>query len=759
MKRIGFVFVYLAFIVIASAQNDSSVKMKTFIDNLMLKMTVEEKIGQLNLVTPGSDIPTGSVVSKGVEESIRKGNVGGMFGVIGVDKIRNAQMLAIKESRLHIPLIFGSDVIHGYKTTFPIPLALSCTWDMNLIEQSARAAAIEASSDGLCWVFSPMVDIARDPRWGRVAEGAGEDTYLGSLVAKAMVNGYQNNNHLDNTSVMACVKHFALYGAAEAGREYNTTDMSLVRMYNEYLPPYKAAIDAGSGSVMCSFNEINGIPATGNKWLLTDLLRKQWGFKGFVASDYTAVKEMIEHGMGDLQKVSAMALTAGMDMDMVSEGYLSTLQKSLKEGKVTIQDIDISCRRILEAKYKLGLFTDPYKFLDNSRASKQLLSSDKKSLAKTLAEHSFVLLKNEQQTLPLKLQGTIALIGPLADDKRNMLGTWSVSGNADNAVPVLLGIKNVVGNAINILYAKGANISDDAEFIKKVNVFGEEITVDKKSPETLIQEALDVAKQSDIIVAVVGEAADMNGECSSRSDIGLPASQQKLIEALAKTGKPLVLVLMTGRPLTIEKEVGYSRSVLLTWHAGQEAGNAIADALFGKYNPSGKLSVTFPVNVGQIPIYYNHKNTGRPIVPNESTKFKSDYLDVSNEPLYSFGYGLSYTTFSYGKPMLSSTEIKAGQTLEVKVNVTNTGNMDGEETVQLYTRQMVGSITRPVKELKGFQKVFLKKGESKVLTFKLSADDLRFYNNDLKYVFEPGTYKIMIGTNSNEVSETDCLFL
>jgi len=759
MKRIGFVFVYLVFIIVASAQNDSSIKMKSFIDNLMLKMTVEEKIGQLNLVTPGSDIPTGSVVSKGVEESIRKGNVGGMFGVIGVDKIRNAQMLAIKESRLHIPLIFGSDVIHGYKTTFPIPLALSCSWDMNLIEQSARAAAVEASSDGLCWVFSPMVDIARDPRWGRIAEGAGEDTYLGSLVAKAMVNGYQNNNQLDNTSVMACVKHFALYGAAEAGREYNTTDMSLVRMYNEYLPPYKAAIDAGSGSVMCSFNEINGIPATANKWLLTDLLRKQWGFKGFVASDYTAVKEMIEHGIGDLQKVSAMALTAGMDMDMVSEGYLATLQKSLKEGKITLKDIDISCRRILEAKYKLGLFADPYKFLDNARATKQLQSTDKKALAKTLAEHSFVLLKNEQQTLPLQLKGTIGLIGPLADDKRNMLGTWSVSGNPDNAVSVMQGIKNLAGSSVNVLYAKGANISDDTEFVKKVNVFGEEITVDKKSPETLIQEALDVAKQSDIIVAVVGEAADMNGECSSRSDIGIPASQQKLIEALAKTGKPLVLVLMTGRPLTIEKEVRYFKSVLLTWHAGQEAGNAIADVLFGKYNPSGKLSVTFPINVGQIPVYYNHKNTGRPIVPNESTKFKSDYLDVSNEPLYSFGYGLSYTNFNYGKPMLSSSEIKAGQTLEVKVNITNAGNFDGEETVQLYTRQMVGTITRPVKELKGFQKVFLKKGESKELTFKLSAADLRFYNNDLHYVFEPGNYKIMIGTNSNEVSESDCLFL
>ena len=759
MKKVSSVLFSLVIAFAASSQIYVSTKMEVFIDGLMAKMTLEEKIGQLNLVTPGSNIPTGSVVSKGVEDNIAKGNVGGMFGVIGVDKIKNAQMLAVNKSRLHIPLIFGSDVIHGYKTTFPIPLALSCSWDTELIEQSARYAAIEASADGLSWVFSPMVDIARDPRWGRVAEGAGEDPYLGSLMANAMVKGYQNNNQFDNTAVMACVKHFALYGAAEAGREYNTTDMSLVKMYNEYLPPYKAAVEAGSCSVMSSFNEINGIPATGNKWLLTDLLRTQWGFKGFVASDYTAVNEMTAHGMGDLQAVSALALKAGMDMDMVGEGYLTTLQKSLKEGKVSIQDIEIACRRILEAKYRLGLFTDPYKYLDNARTSREVLSQKHKELAKVLAEHSFVLLKNNQYTLPLHQHGTIALIGPFANDKKNMLGTWSVSGNADLTVPVLEGIQKAVGNTVNILYAKGANVSDDTEFIKKVNVFSEEIVTDVKSPETLLQEAVKTAQKADLIVAVVGESANMSGESSSRSDIGLPECQKKMVEALTQIGKPLVLVVMCGRPLTIEKEVAKASSVLLTWHAGQEAGNAIADVLFGKYNPSGKLSMTFPRNVGQIPIYYNHKNTGRPYIVGESSKFKSDYLDVSNEPLFPFGYGLSYTSFGYSKMTLSKTELKSNEKLTVKVTVTNTGDYDGEETVQLYTHQMVGSITRPVKELKGFQKVFIKKGGRKEVSFILSSADLKFYNSALKYVFESGSYKIFVGSNSSDVAEAECVFI
>ena len=667
--------------------------------------------------------------------------------MIGVDKIRQAQKLAVEQSRLKIPLIFGSDVIHGYKTTVPIPLGLSASWDMKLIERSAREAAIEATADGLCWTFSPMVDIARDPRWGRISEGAGEDPYLGSQIAKAMVKGYQGDDLSKNNTMMACVKHFALYGAAEAGRDYNTTDMSRVRMYNEYLPPYKAAIDAGVGSVMSSFNEIDGIPATGNKWLLTDLLRKQWGFKGFVVSDYTSVNEMIDHGMGDLQTVSAMSLKAGLDMDMVGEGFLTTLKKSLKEGKVTQKQIDDACRRILEAKYKLGLFDDPFRYISEERMKQEVLTAERRKAAREIAAHTFVLLKNNNQALPLKKSGTIALIGPLANDKSNMLGTWAVSGDPQMSIPVLDGMKSVGGPGVNILYAKGANISDDTLFAKKVNVFGTRIDIDKRSPAEMLTEALNVANQSDVIVAVVGEASEMSGEAASRTDITIPESQKLLIMALSKTGKPLIVVVMTGRPLALTEENEFATSMIVTWHAGIEAGNAIADVLFGNYNPSGKLSATFPRNLGQVPIYYNHKNTGRPSAPN-SPKFQSNYLDVPNTPLFPFGYGLSYTTFSYGDISISKTNAKANEKITASITVTNNGNYDGEEVVQLYIRDVVGSITRPLKELKGFQKVFLKKGEIKNSYFLHRINDLKFYNYDLKLVAEPGDFEVMIGRNS-----------
>ena len=726
--------------------------MKSFVDGLMKKMTLEEKIGQLNLVTPGSGIPTGAVVSTGVEKKIKEGNVGGLFGVIGVDKIRQAQKIAVEQSRLKIPLIFGSDVIHGYKTTVPIPLGLSASWDMKLIEHSAREAAIEATADGLCWTFSPMVDIARDPRWGRIAEGAGEDPYLGSQVAKAMVKGYQGDDLRKNNTMMACVKHFALYGAAEAGRDYNTTDMSRVRMYNEYLPPYKAAIEAGAGSVMSSFNEIDGVPATGNKWLLTDLLRKQWGFKGFVVSDYTSLNEMINHGMGDLQTVSALALNAGLDMDMVGEGFLTTTKKSLAEGKVTQKQIDDACRRILEAKYKLGLFDDPFRYLDDTRMKQEVLTAERRKQAREIAAHTFVLLKNNNQALPLKRSGTIGLIGPLANDKSNMLGTWAVSGDAQMSIPVLDGMKNVGGAGVNILYAKGANISDDTLFAKKVNVFGTRIDIDKRDPAEMLTEALNVANQSDVIVAVVGEASEMSGEAASRTEITIPESQKLLIMALSKTGKPLILVVMTGRPLALTQENDWATSMIVTWHAGIEAGNAIADVLFGNYNPSGKLSATFPRNLGQVPIYYNHKNTGRPSGPN-SPKFQSNYLDAPNDPLFPFGYGLSYTSFSYSDLSIDKKETKASEKINASVTVTNNGNYDGEEVVQLYIRDVVGSITRPLKELKGFQKVFLKKRESKKITFTIGIDDLKFYNSNLRWVAEPGDFEVMIGTNSEQVNK------
>ena len=755
MKRILLISTLLVSLIALGQTPDAkseSYRMKTYIDALMKKMTLDEKIGQLNLVTPGSGIPTGAVVSTGVEKKIKEGNVGGLFGVIGVEKIRQAQKIAVEQSRLKIPLIFGSDVIHGYKTTVPIPLGLSASWDMKLIEHSAREAAIEATADGLCWTFSPMVDIARDPRWGRIAEGGGEDPYLGAQIAKAMVKGYQGDDLSKNNTLMACVKHFALYGAAEAGRDYNTTDMSRVRMYNEYLPPYKAAVEAGAGSVMSSFNEIDGVPATGNKWLLTDLLRKQWGFKGFIVSDYTSVNEMTNHGMGDLQAVSALSLNAGLDMDMVGEGFLTTTKKSLAEGKVTQKQIDDACRRILEAKYKLGLFQDPFRYIDEARMKQEVLSAERRKQAREIAAHTFVLLKNNNQALPLKKTGTIGLIGPLANDKSNMLGTWAVSGDPQMSIPVLDGMKSAGGPGVNILYAKGANISDDTLLAKKVNVFGTRIDIDKRGAAEMLTEALNVANQSDVIVAVVGEASEMSGEAASRTDITIPESQKLLIMALSKTGKPLILVVMTGRPLALTQENDWATSMIVTWHAGIEAGNAIADVLFGNYNPSGKLSATFPRNLGQVPLYYNHKNTGRPSGPN-SPKFQSNYIDAPNSPLFPFGYGLSYTSFSYSDFSIDKKEMKVSEKMTASVTVTNNGNYNGEEVVQLYIRDVVGSITRPLKELKGFQKVFLKKGESKKISFAIGVNDLKFYNYDLKWIAEPGDFEVMIGTNSEQVNK------
>jgi beta-glucosidase len=726
-------------------------KMDQFINSLMKKMTLDEKIGQLNLITPGWGMPTGAVVSTDVEGKLKSGKVGGMFGVIGVDKTRRIQELVMKETRLKIPMFFGSDVIHGHKTNFPIPLGLACTWDMGLIEQTARIAATEASAEGLNWTFSPMVDISRDPRWGRIAEGSGEDAFLGSKIAAAMVRGYQGDMTQTN-QIMSCVKHFALYGAAEGGRDYNTTDMSRQRMYNEYLPPYKAAVDAGCWSVMTSFNEIDGIPATGNRWLLTDLLRQQWGFKGLVVSDYTSVNEMIEHGMGDLQNVSALSLRAGLDMDMVGEGFLSTLKKSLEEGKVTKKEIDQACRRVLETKYKLGLFSDPYRYCDETRAAREILTKSNRETARKAAAQSFVLLKNDKNTLPLSKTAKIALVGPLADNKRNMLGTWAVSGVPDEAVTVIQGIKNAAPGA-NVRYAKGANLSDDPEFIKRANAFAEEITVEKdKTPQQLLEESVKLARESDVVVAVLGESANINGESASRSNISLPGNQSALIDALVATGKPLVLVLFTGRPLDISKESAAVPALLNVWFGGTEAGNAIADVLFGDVNPSGKLAVTFPRNVGQIPMYYNHKNTGRPEGPDQvGNRFRSNYLDVAKEPLFPFGFGLSYTNFTYGDLQLSKTALRGAETLTASIELSNSGNFDGAEVVQLYIRDLVGSITRPVKELKGFQKVFLKKGERKTITFSITPEDLKFYNYDLKYDWESGDFEVMLGGSSEGV--------
>nr|WP_236586226.1 beta-glucosidase BglX [Sphingobacterium spiritivorum] len=725
--------------------------MDSFINTLMSKMTLEEKIGQLNLVT-GGEATTGSTVSTGVEGKIKSGAIGGIFSMSTPQRIRAAQDLAVKQSRLGIPLIFGMDVIHGYKTIFPIPIGLASSWDMNLVRQTAQIAATEATADGINWTFSPMVDISRDPRWGRFSEGNGEDPYLSSKIAVEMVKGYQGNDLAANNTLMACVKHFALYGAAEAGRDYNTTDMSLHRMYNEYLPPYKAAIDAGAGSIMTSFNDINGVPATANKWLMTDLLRQQWGFQGMVVTDYTAINELIDHGLGDLQQVSALSLKAGVDMDMVGEGYLGTLKKSLEEGKVSQADIDRACRLVLEAKYKLGLFEDPYKYCDVNRAKNNILTKAHLAKSREVAAKSFVLLKNDKQTLPFTKKGKIALVGPLANTGANMPGTWSVSADLEHTPSLLQGMKDALGNKVTIQYALGTNLLDDPAYQERATMFGRTIPRDNRSEQELIAEAIKASEGADAIVAALGESSEMSGESSSRTEIGIPSNQQRLLEALLKTGKPVVLVLFTGRPLTLTWENEHVPAILNVWFGGTETGKAVADVLFGDVNPSGKLPATFPKNVGQIPLYYNAKTTGRPLEQGKwFQKFRSNYLDVDNDPLYPFGYGLSYSAFQYNNLRLSTSKLQKQGKIKVTVDVKNTGKYDGEEVVQLYIRDMVGSVTRPVKELKGFQKIAFKAGETKAVEFELTEEDLKFYNEKLEFVTEPGEFEVYVGTNSRDV--------
>ena len=741
-----------------SEKKGSDAEMNRFIDDLMSRMTLEEKIGQLNLPVTG-DIVTGQAKSSNVAERIKAGEVGGLFNLKGVEQILEVQKIAVEESRLGIPLLFGMDVIHGYETVFPIPLGLSCSWDLEAIEKSARIAAIEASSDGICWTFSPMVDIARDARWGRVSEGSGEDPFLGSAIAQAMVRGYQGADPQtqlqENDQIMACVKHFALYGAAEAGLDYNTVDMSRLRMYNEYLPPYKAAVDAGAGSVMASFNDIDGVPATANKWLLDDLLRQDWGFKGFVVTDYTGIYEMLAHGIGDLKEVTARALNAGIDMDMVSEGFLTTTIKAIEEGRTKKSEVDQACRRILEAKYKLGLFADPYKYCNIERAKAEVYNPEHRAEARKIAAESFVLLKNEpfkgKKILPLEKKGTIALIGPLADTRTNMPGTWSVAAKHDQALSLREGLEQTVGSKVNILYAKGSNLMSDAAYEERATVFGRSLNRDKRSDKALLDEALRTAAKADVIVAAIGEASEMSGESSSRTDISIPDVQQTLLKALLATGKPVVLVLFNGRPLTIGWEKENVPAILDVWFGGTEAAVAISDVLFGDVNPSGKLTMTFPKNVGQIPMYYARKVTGRPLLETDTWfhKFKANYLDVDNKPVYPFGYGLSYTDFTYSDVTLDSYEMNANGSVTAQVTVTNTGNRDGKEIVQLYIRDVVGSITRPVKELKGFQKIFLKAGESKTVTFTIDGKLLEFYNSDLEKVVEPGEYHIFIGKDSD----------
>jgi len=720
-----------------------------FIDSLMAQMTLEEKLGQLNL--PGADdIVTGEARQSNIGERVSKGEVGGVFNIKGVAKIKDLQRVAVEESRLGIPLIFGMDVIHGYETVFPIPLGLSMTWDMEDVERSARIAAKEASAAGIFWTFSPMVDICRDARWGRMSEGNGEDPYLGAEIAKAMIRGYQGDLK-DNDEIMSCVKHFALYGAPESGRDYNTVDMSRQRMFNEYFPPYKAGAEAGAGSFMTSFNTVDGIPATGNKWLLTDVLRDKWGFDGFVVTDYTAISEMIDHGMGDLQTVSSLALKAGTDMDMVAEGFTETIPQAIKEGKVTEADVDKAVRRVLEAKWKLGLFHDPYKFIDLKREKTEIFTPENRAEARRIATKSFVLLKNDGNILPLAKKGKIALVGPLANTAANMPGTWAVAADASKYKTVLQGLKDAVGNKAEILYAKGCNLVSDPVLEANATMFGREMR-DPRSEQELLDEALAVVAQADVIVAAMGESSEFSGEATSRTDLTLPGTQKRLLEALLATGKPVVMLNFSGRATVMDWEAEHMPAIMNVWFGGSETGDAIADVIFGDVAPSGHLTVSMPRNVGQIPIYYNHLNTGRPLPEgkDEFVKFRSAYLDSPNSPLYPFGYGLSYTTFDYKDLSVSSDVMPMGGSITAAVTVTNTGDRAGDEVVQLYVRDMVGSIARPVKELKGFRRVSLAPGESKRVEFTLTSDDLKFYNFDLDYVNEPGDYRLFVGPNSAE---------
>lgn len=723
--------------------------MKEFVDDLMSKMTLQEKIGQLNLMVAG-DITTGQAMNTQVSGAIAAGNMGGIFNIKGAKEIREMQELAVKKSRMGIPLLVGMDVIHGYETIFPIPLALSCSWDMAAVEQSAAIAAKEASADGINWTFSPMVDVTLDARWGRYSEGNGEDPYLGSLITKAMVRGYQGDySRTDN--IMACVKHFALYGASESGRDYNTVDMSRVRMYNQYLPPYKAGAEAGAGTFMSSFNLVDGVPATANKWLLDDLLRGEWGYDGMVVTDYGSIGEMLSHSVSaNLQEAAAQALKAGTDMDMCSMGFIATLEKSLKEGKVSETDIDKACRRVLEAKYKLGLFQNPYKYCDPKRRKKDIFNEENRRAARDIAAETFVLLKNEGNLLPLKKQGKVALIGPLANTRANLAGTWCVAYTPDKYSTLKEGMERALAGKATLLYAQGSNITRDAE-LQKAGEFGK--TIERGDDAQMKAEALAVAKEADVIVAALGETADMSGECASRTDLCLPDVQMELLQELNKLGKPIVLLNFSGRPTVMTWENENIPAILNVWFGGSEAADAICDVVFGDKVPSGKLTMSMPQAVGQEPLYYNHQPTGRPVPEGtkEFRKYQSNYLDVRNDPLYPFGYGLSYTTFSYSDLQLSATEMSPTGSVEASVTVTNTGNVDATEIVQLYIRDLVASVSRPVKELKGFERITLKAGESRKVTFAITPEMLKFYNYDLKYVLEPGDFNIMVGPNSRDL--------
>lgn len=706
--------------------------MNAFVDDLVNKMTLDEKIGQISLFTSDWST-TGPSMRNDYIDLIKQGKAGSVFNAFTVDFVREIQRTAVEETRLHIPLLFGYDVIHGHRTIFPIPLGQASTWDTAMIEKAERIAAIEATAEGLNWVFAPMVDIARDPRWGRVMEGSGEDTWLGSLIAAARVRGFQGTSLSDNNTVLACVKHFAAYGAPQGGRDYHTVDMSERSLYEWYLPVYKAAVDAGVGSVMTSFNEIAGIPSTSNRWLLTDLLKNKWKFNGFVVTDYSSINELIQHGVASDQAHAAkLAINAGVDMDMQGSAFLNQIDSLVESGEVTTETLNNAVRRILIAKYRLGLFDDPYKYCDKKREAEEIMTPEFREFAREVASKSCVLLKNDNKTLPIPADvKTIALIGPLANSKEDILGSWSGAGQADKCISLLGGLKNKVKSSVEIVTVRGCNVNDDA--------------LDE------IGKAVSTARNADFVILALGEDRMMSGEASSRTSISLPGIQMKLAEAVLKTGKPAAVVLFNGRPLAIPELNKVSPAILEAWFGGTEAGNGIADVLFGDVNPSGKLTMTFPVNVGQIPIFYNSKNTGRPINPeNPHEKYKSNYLDSPNTPLFPFGYGLSYTSFSYSNIKLNKETFGLNDRIVASVDVTNTGDRNGEEIVQLYVHDLVGDVTRPVKELKGFKKVKIKKGETVTVAFTIYPEELSYYHQDMNFSVDPGEFELLIGTNSEE---------
>ena len=727
---------------------------EVFVADLLKQMTVDEKIGQLRLISIGPEMPR-----ELIRKEIAAGRIGGTFNSISRAENRPMQDAA-QRSRLKIPMFFAYDVIHGHRTIFPISLALASSWDMDAIGLSGRIAAREASADSIDMTFAPMVDIARDPRWGRTSEGFGEDTYLVSRIAKVMVQAYQGASPALPGNIMASVKHFALYGAVEGGRDYNTVDMSPVRMYQDYLPPYRAAIDAGSGWVMVALNSINGVPATSNMWLMQDLLRKDWGFKGVAISDHGAIFELIKHGVAkDGREAARLAIKAGIDMSMNDSLYGEELPGLLKSGEVPQSDLDNAVREVLGAKYDMGLFADPYLRIgkaEDDPAETNAESRLHRAEAREVARKSLVLLKNRADTLPLNKQAKIALVGPLAKAPIDMMGSWAANGQPAQSVTVYDGMRNALARQGTLIYARGANITDDpaiVDYLNFLNFDAPEVTNDPRPAQVMIDEAVKAARQADVVVAVVGESRGMSHESSSRTNLDIPASQRALISALKATGKPLVLVLMNGRPLSIDVQQQQADAVLETWFSGTEGGNAIADVLFGDYNPSGKLPITFPRSVGQIPTYYNHLSIGRPFTPGKPGNYTSQYFDEPNTPLYPFGYGLSYTDFSLSDVSLSAGTLKPGATLTASVTVKNTGKRAGETVVQLYIQDVTASLSRPVKELKNFQKLMLQPGEEKVVQFKIDEDALKFYNAQLKYAAEPGEFKVQIGLDSQNVQQ------